>query len=44
MMGHRLTRSLQKTARTCVNLLPIIVGILLLRPFEELPERFASVT
>ncbi|MGD8999552.1 MAG: hypothetical protein PVF75_03985 [Granulosicoccaceae bacterium] len=30
MPGHRLTKSLKKTARTFVNLLPIIVGMLLL--------------
>lgn len=30
MLRHRLTRSLKKTARTFVNLLPIIIGMLLL--------------
>jgi hypothetical protein len=30
MPEHRLTRSLKKTARTFVNLLPIIIGMLLL--------------
>ena len=30
MPEHRLTRSLRKTARTFFNLLPIIVGMLLL--------------
>lgn len=30
MQGHHLTRSFKKTARTFVNLLPIIVGMLLL--------------
>jgi hypothetical protein len=30
MLRHRLTRSIKKTARTFVNLLPIIIGMLLL--------------
>jgi hypothetical protein len=30
MLRHRLKRSLKKTARTFVNLLPIIIGMLLL--------------
>lgn len=30
MLRHRLERSLKKTARTFVNLLPIIIGVLLL--------------
>ena len=30
MLRHHLTRSLKKTARTFINLLPIIIGMLLL--------------
>ena len=43
MPTHRLTRSLKKTARTFVNLLPIIIGMLLLTSLAItlFPERIA---
>ena len=44
MPEHRLTRSLRKTARTFFNLLPIIVGMLLLTSLAVtlFPERIAA--
>ncbi|MEJ2653271.1 MAG: hypothetical protein P8173_16210 [Gammaproteobacteria bacterium] len=44
MPTHRLTRSLKKTARTFVNLLPIIIGMLLLTSLAItlFPERISA--
>lgn len=44
MQGHRLTRSLKKTARTFANLLPIIIGMLLLTSLAVtiFPEQIAA--
>jgi len=44
MPTHRLTRSLKKTARTFVNLLPIIIGMLLLTSLAStlFPERISA--
>lgn len=44
MTGHRLIRSLKKTARTFVNLLPIIIGMLLLTSLAVtlFPKRIAE--
>jgi hypothetical protein len=44
MLRHRLTRSLKKTARTFVNLLPIIIGMLLLTSLAvtAFPEQISA--
>jgi len=44
MTGHRLIRSLKKTARTFVHLLPIIIGMLLLTSLAVtlFPKRIAE--
>jgi hypothetical protein len=44
MTGHRLIRSLKKTTRTFVNLLPVITGMLLLTSLAVtlFPKRIAA--
>ena len=44
MLRHRLERSLKKTARTFVNLLPIIIGMLLLTSLAVVvfPEQISA--
>lgn len=44
MLRHRLERSLKKTARTFVNLLPIIIGMLLLTSLAVIvfPEQISA--
>ncbi|WP_040574323.1 hypothetical protein [Methylohalobius crimeensis] len=44
MLRHRLTQSLRKTTRTFVNLLPIILGMILLTSLAStvFPERISA--